>query len=423
VSFDSAPSPSRWTKRDIPRHVQLLAFGVPLYFLFIHLWTWHLTIPFIVSGRSDFRQFYAAGAMVRNGESHRLYEYQVQKSFQDALVSAQAAALPFISPAYDTVLFVPFSSLPYRGAFILFLVCNLVALAVLYLILRSWMRNLTAVYPLLPIGLFMGFLPVAYALIQGQDSLLLTTLLAGAFVFLTRERNFLSGILMGLGLFKFSLVLPIVLLFVIWRRWKVLAGFAIVAVILSGISIWIAGIAQTRLYLHSLFAIAGLTPPVSDLSRYPITLQQMANLHGFVFGVSGNWFPKTWIHAITIFFAAVVMIWTAWRGGVIDRAAHQLLFAIPCSVLVSHHLYIHDLSVVLLPTIVLLDSFLPCEALGSNKGRVLACAASLMFVSPIIESFSASHFFVVAISVTILLISVAAAFSSSQVFGLAMSQT
>jgi Glycosyltransferase family 87 len=346
--------------------------------------------------------------MLKAGEAHRLYDYETQKQFQDAIVSPQRTALPFVSPAYHALLFALFSVFSYRTAFFLFLAFNIATLATSYSLLRPWLQNLRAVHPWLPSGIFLGFLPVAYALIQGQDSLLLTALLSAAFTFLARGRDFFAGLLVGLGLFKFSIVLPLVLLFLIWQRWNFLRGFVASAIPLSLLSISITGIAQTKLYVSSLFAIAGLHHSISNLSRYPLTLGQMANVHGFVFGLADRVAPIPWLELLTIVFSFAVLAWTALKGRSVNPSSKQLLLAIPCSVLVSHHTYIHDLSVLLVPMIVLLGLFVSSEGNTHTQRKLINRAAFLMFVAPITESFSADHFFVLALVVGFLLVSIAA---------------
>ncbi len=402
-----------WAPSDVPHRVRLFALGMPLYLVVIHLWTWGLTLPLAIAGRADFRQFYAAGAMVRSGYSRNLYEYATQKQFQDALVSPKPTALPFVSPAYHALIFAPLSALSYPAAYLVFLACNIAALAICFILLRPWMQNLRVIYPWLPFVLFLGFLPVAYALIQGQDSILLTTLLAGAFVLLDRQHNFSAGILVGLALFKFSIVLPIALLFLIWRCWSFLYGFAATAITLAALSVGLTGFGQTKLYIASLVSISGLRPPVSDLARYPIVLEQMANVHGFAFGMGNGWMPKPWLQAMTLLLSLVILAWTARKGWNVTESSLLLLLAIPCSVLVAHHTYIHDLSVLLLPTIVLLNLFLPCEGRDGKTARFINRAAALMFAIPLVESFSPNHFFFVALAVLLLLAAAARASKSA----------
>src|SRR5205085_178956 len=121
------------------------------------------------------------------------------------------------------------------------------------------------------------------------------TLLVCAFVALTRGLDFAAGLLVGLGLFKFQIVLPTALLFLFWRRWRFLTAFSICAAVLGGISVWLAGIVQTKLYIGSLISIAGLTPTTNGMARHPVLWQMMANVTGFLFGFGGNWIPKFWI--------------------------------------------------------------------------------------------------------------------------------
>ena len=398
-----------WSAADVPSRVKTIVFCVSVYLLFIHAWTWVLTTPLALNGRADFRQFYAAGAMVRAGEASRLYDYVTQKEFEDRLVSPEPTALPFVSPAYHALFFVPLSLLPYREAYFGFLAVNIVALGVIFALLQSWMQNLRVIYPWLPPVMFLSFMPTIMTLVQGQDSILLTALLAGSFLLLSREQDFLGGVLAGLALFKFQITLPIALLFLIWRRWRFLLGFTASAITLATFSVLVAGVAQTKLYITSLASIAGLTRPPSDLARYPITLEQMANLHGLLFGICSGWMPRTWLHVATIFLSAVVLAWTALRGFTVKPSSTLLLLAIPCSVLIGHHTYVHDLSVLLLPIIVLLNTFVPSEAVGDPRGQLINRTAAVMFVVPIAESFSANHFFLVSLVVMGLLLSVTAA--------------
>src|SRR5215471_8618436 len=62
-----------------PYYVRALALGLPAYLIGVHLWTWVFTVPIFLGGRSDFRQLYAAGYMVRSGHAHELYDYEAQR--------------------------------------------------------------------------------------------------------------------------------------------------------------------------------------------------------------------------------------------------------------------------------------------------------------------------------------------------------
>src|SRR5262249_43503793 len=67
-----------------------------------------LLYPSGLTERMDFRQLYAGGYLIRTDPAN-LYDYQRQKEVQDEKVSKAEGLLPFIRPAYEGLLFVPFS--------------------------------------------------------------------------------------------------------------------------------------------------------------------------------------------------------------------------------------------------------------------------------------------------------------------------
>jgi len=375
------------------------------------MWTWILSVPIVLpKGAYDFRQIYAATYMVRSGHAKQLYDYYAQKDAQDRTVSPMPVPLPYVSPAYEALGLAPLAYLPFRAAYFAFLAVNLATLGLCFVLLQPWMQYLQNIYWWLPAALFLGFLPAAAALIEGQDSILLTTSVVGAWVLLTREHHFYGGMILGLALFKFSIVLPIAVLFLFWRQWRFLLGFVIAGVTFAGISVWLTGIGQARLYVETLFSIAGLRPPTGGLAVYPVIWRTMANIHGLVFTLGYNRISRPVIETITIVLSASVMGWTIIRGWRTKRVSELLLFAIPCAVLVSHHTYVYDLTILLLPLIVLLDTLLPSEEAGTRE-RWNARAAALMFVAPVMESHSRDHFYLVAVPVFLLLLAAGAAIS------------
>src|SRR5882724_12805260 len=218
-------------------YVQDILLGIlPIIFCMQFL-AWLTFLPKALRGHADFRQLYVAGYMVRTGHRTQLYDYAAQTYFQNTLVSNGELALPFIRPAYQALLFVPFSLFSYRTAYLGFLLLNVLLLALAFLLLQPRMRGLSRVWPGLPPALFLGFYPVALALMQGQDSILLLALLAAAVVSLERNRDLAAGTLVGLGLFKFQIVIPIALLFLVWRRWRFSAGFVLAAILVGLLSL------------------------------------------------------------------------------------------------------------------------------------------------------------------------------------------
>lgn len=379
----------------IPYYVRALALGLPAILLGLQLSGWLFFMPVIRDGHFDFRHLYTAGYMVRTGHAHELYDYQTEKQFEDALISPEHIALPFNHLAYEALLFVPLSLLTYKQAYFAFLALNFALLAAAYQILLPYIGNLRFAWRWLGAAMFVTFLPNAAALMQGQDSLLLMGLFAGAFVTLLKKREFLGGLLLGLALFKFQVVLPVAVLFAMWRCWQFIAGFALSGAAVAALSVALVGISQISTYTHSLLAMGIGLSSKADQLRYGINPSAMPNLRGLVFGLLHDRVPGVWIQSAIVAVSGIVLLLAA-RGGVNKSNPDRLLLAIVTSVLVSYHLLIHDMSVLLVPVCVVISGHLFSES-GGGPGSDQLRAAALLFVAPIWMSFAPNYFFVVCV--------------------------
>jgi hypothetical protein len=377
-----------------------LFWGIAPLLIGVQLLAWIFFLPQSLQGHTSFRQLYTAGYMVRTGHAHELYDYNTQKFFQDQLVSREAVLMPFIRPPFDALVFVPFSFLSYPSAYIAFLILSLGLLAVSARLLRPWTENLRANRKLLPLAIFISFVPVASALMLGQDSILLLALLAASVFALERERDFTAGALAGLGLFKFHLVIPLALLLLFWKRFRYFGGFSSVAAVLALISIWVASPAQIRFYAGSLFNIGlGGNGGEHELLRYPLPITMMASVHGLVYGVFAA--PPILRTIITILVVVGVVLWVAIAVPKACPTQWMIPIALTTAVLVSYYLFIYDLTILLLPlTFALNRSTAPVRGKSS---RLLSTACILVFLAPACLILWTYYFYLVSLPVFFLL--------------------
>jgi hypothetical protein len=379
------------------RYLPDLLLGLLPILVGIQFLGWITFFPGALShGHADFRQLYAAGYMVRTGHAGQLYDLQAQQHFQDTLVGNDERALPFIRPAYQALLFVPFSCLPYRNAYLAFLAVNLVLLAAVFWILRPRMGNLSRVWRFLPAFVILVFYPIELALMQGQDSIILLALLAAALVALEKDEAVKAGILVGLGLFKMQIVIPIALLFLLWRRWRFFTGFVLAAGLVSLISLGVVGFAQSAAYAHSLFSV-GTNMAAAD--QFPLRVSIMANLRGLFFGLLGGRLPAFDIQLLTIIVSMVVLICVAFAvKDDEEKKVDGFVIAITASLVVSYYLFIHDLSVLLIPIVVTLDRFILNNATPVTPiNRVAAWMSAALLVAPMCIFLMPEQFYLVSL--------------------------
>jgi hypothetical protein len=333
-SLDMEPPIALASGVDSPLHklrttllLGLIPFAVLTIVLLIR------ALPGDETGR-DFRQLYAAGCMVRTGQASRLYNMEVQRSVQQKVASAGSGGyIPFIRPAYETILLVPFSLLPYRTAYFCFLGLNVLLLGVTITMLSSG-----SVWSLVQVSsIVFCFMPVSITLFAGQDSVLLAVILAASCKALDRRRPLLAGVTAGLALFKFQLMIPIFLLFLVWKRWKFCYGFALSALGLGLVSISVIGVHQVGSYIRLLHEVD---------RTMTLGVPLMANLRGLLAGSMGGISEKTVIAADV----GLGLLLAIFLFRLQDRR-NALLLAIPAAVLCCYYLFSHDLTLLLLPIV------------------------------------------------------------------------
>jgi hypothetical protein len=287
----------------------------------------------------DFRTQYAAGYMVRTGHARQLYDYDETRQIQNEVVSQSDKALPFIHLAYEALLYVPFSLFTYETAYFLFFGINVFFLVWAFFLLRPYLSGFAEIWRLLPAAIFLCFLPVTMTLLEGQNSILLLVLMIAVMARLDRGEDQWAGLLLGLASVKFQYVIPIALLFLIWRRWRFLAGFAVSSALVVMISVWLTGIGGFLAYLRLLGSMSARFSSQNGM-HLGIRPELMPNLRGLMYAMSGS--SSRTIFLLTLSLSAAVLLWTATR-----RFSFPL--ALMASLLVSYHETFTDASLLIVP--------------------------------------------------------------------------
>jgi hypothetical protein len=321
------------------------------------------------NGRAVFRRLYTAGYLVRTGQAHSLYDYETNRHFQNEQVSRDDVENRFYSPAYEALLFVPFSFLRYRLAYIAFLATNLALLGLSIRTLRPFLENLETVWWWLPAAVFLCFFPVALGLIQGQDSIVLLTLMLASAVSFYRGQEISAGFFLGLTLFNLQFALPIALLFLFWRKWRIVAGFSVTGAAVTLISLSLAGVGGLRASTH----VALSWTPKSFAGAAPNSA--MPNLRCLFHVLTGSNISPGKVEAVAAGCSILLFAWAATRTA-------NFALAILVALLISIHESICDAVLLVVPIAMVLDARITVTC-GTSRlwSRNIA---SLLFVVPAI---------------------------------------
>jgi Glycosyltransferase family 87 len=338
-------------------------------------------IPKLRNGYQDFTIFYTGARLLRDGQASTLYDlatqYRTQQTFTD--VPIRLGPLPFNHPPFEALLFIPFTLLPYWPAYLLWTALNFIMLAATLILLRRHFPRLAAVSKLELTLAATAFFPLAIGLIQGQDIILLLLFFVLAIIFLDQGKDVLAGVLLGAALFRPQTAVPLVVLLAA-RRWKVLAGFAPVALVLFGVSVVLMGWHGPFDYVHFVIHLDGTKASAFGPEAVP-------NLRGLVTQLPGVSASRPLTTCIIFASSTVVFLLTLRR---IRTRQDSVIFssslAAITTILVSFHALVYDLSMLfpmllfLLARVVGIDR----EQIDGMKPDTLTCLLFiLLFLTPL----------------------------------------
>jgi hypothetical protein len=196
------------------------------------------------------------------------------------------------------------------------------------------------------------------ALRLGQDSILSAALLLAVFFCLKKKQDGWAGVLLALGLYKPQLVLPLAGALLVARRWRAAVVFGAVGAVLAVVSIAMVG-------LQGVWDFLSLLKSMEEYS-FVIYPPNMPNVRGLLYSLLNGSDGKSIVAILTAgislaLYALCLYAWRReWRP---ENAEFDLQFAlvVVTTVLISYHLYAHDLfpisiSLILLYRYVSIDS-------------------------------------------------------------------
>jgi len=313
----------------------------------------------------DFVLFYAAGRIVAAHQADHLYDPDLEERIEYGLTGEWSGRHGLINPPFFALLFVPLAALPYLPAFALWS-----ALGILMLMGTLWLVDRVRAAPWV-----LAFVPVWAAISYGQNSLLSLFILASVYVLMRRGRDGVAGGVLGCLLYKPQLVVLLATLLLLDRRWRALAGLGAAAVLLAAITLALS---------------------------VPATLAYLALGHSFATMLGERGFPTAKMHSLYSFFvlllpghltaaaaltllsslAALAVVRLRQPPYAVDTLDRWYATAIWGTVLVSPHVPLYDLSLLVLPAL-LVRSGAQDEAVW--RGGIAAVWAATILSQPLAE--------------------------------------
>jgi hypothetical protein len=328
----------------------------------------------------DLMAFYTAGTQLKNGLRSEVYNESAHMEFQKILFGRSVATDVYDHPPFETVVYWALAYLPFPVAYLLWDFLNLILLGWSLYLLRPHATHFDTGSRLALTAA--GLCPLISTLREGQDQILLLFACVAAFVCLKKQREFAAGAWLGAGLFRFQFVLPLLLVFVGLKKWRIILGSALIGAAFGLLSVGVMGLDGIHDYISLVLRLA-------KTQAFPTLVPAMPNVRGFVYLLLGRKVNPAYIAVIVAVSSLALLAWPImkwqrrrWDPG---NRAFDLFFslAVVVSVMISYHSLINGLLVLVLPALLLLD-YAGATYAHTRRRWLMMLPLILMFVATIL---------------------------------------
>jgi hypothetical protein len=300
-----------------------------------------------VSGRlgGDYPAFYGAGRIVAAGDWAHLYDPNRQSEAQRDLYPGEQEGeyLYFSYPPYVAGAYAPLALLPYRISFLLHALLMAGAVAA-----TIWIAGgripLVGRHRMIALALALLFYPLLRAIVGGQNSALTLLLVVASWRLATDRRDVSAGLVLSLLLFKPQYAVPLILLYALAGRWRVLLGSALGAGGLYLIGASVMGIDWLSSWWGQVQEFVGLDIPVNGMNNI--------SLIGFVANLANSTQAVVLLGFVPA-LVTVVLLALGWWKGHPDALTEKVAVAAIGVILISPHTLYYDGALMLITLVVI----------------------------------------------------------------------
>jgi hypothetical protein len=324
--------------------------------------------------REDFVAFYAASMQVKRGFASTIYDPQIIGGVEETVLGRTAGrvdGLAFMNPPFVAGAMQPLALVSFGVAQAIWFAVSAVMVAACIALLWPDLRRLRGRSAVMFAIAAVASYPVYMSMLYRQLSPLILLAWVLAYRLGVRGHAMLAGAALSLALIKPQFAVVPVLYLLVTSRWRMLAGFAIGALVLAASSAALAGP-----YVSFIGYPAYLLETLRWREEFGVNRLDMFGWHAFIIRSLPGFDPT-----IGLLLTAVLCALTLIAAIVIWRQPHRCdemwapaLAIAAATILISPHSHTHDLLVLMLPA----------ALLAGRRGDAvsMAGAALLLFAVP-----------------------------------------
>jgi hypothetical protein len=327
----------QWPSRFLGPRPGLLEINLACWGLFIGFVLVPFLIPFWLQFKAggelihllpcDFVYFYGIGHIANQYPLARLYDYALVLKVTDGIFPLHGLVWgPNPYPPYVALFFSLFAKFSFLPAYLLWMATSLG----FYLVgIAATVKGVFPREPLKTSLVFcfaLSFYPFFICALKNGQFSTLAVLAVGLAI--SRERNarpFVGGLALSMLAYKPTLLLLVVPMLLLTRRWKMLAGFSTGFAVLVLVTTWFGGLGIWSTYLHSLSFFRRF---IESQGQSVLQLWEYVDFNSFSYAIpGGRSAPALAILTCLSIAAAVALAALLWRSAKDSRSAQDLAWA------------------------------------------------------------------------------------------------
>jgi alpha-1,2-mannosyltransferase len=328
----------------------------------------------------DYSCFYIAGKILNEHPPSKLYDFGLQSKLLHSLLPkiSLTEALPYINPPFFALIFKPLSRFPYMVSYSMWMLVSVIMYIFGFKLFWKTLDSMPQKTSNVALLLALSFEPFLYeTMFGGNSSAVGFFAIALSFYFGQLKKDLISGLLLGICLYKPTFLIVILPMIVISRSLKILLGFSISSVILLLLSALTVGFETCIKYMQFLLGLS------TTILRGEVIFRTWKYVDIFSFGqlLLGTASPIVLILIVTaslIPFIFLIKLW--WKLNSLNKSSQELLkaSAITLTIIINLHFAIYD-SVILVLSILLTVNVLYRTSTGQNSAELTPGFKALLF--------------------------------------------
>ena len=307
----------------------------------------------------EFMAFYTVGRML-NESSYRLYDSSEFLKQYDRLFPREAGGAPLYAHApFEALMFRPFAYFPFKAALVAWQITSIVLVGVGFALV--WRSGAALPRSSLPVALILAlsFQPISVALIfNGQVSALVFFWLAMALWLDRRGREYGAGAMLSLCLAKPTLLILLLPMLAIGRRWRAMAGFLAGAGVLAAVSWWLIGWQGNVEYVMTLLRFGRVTTASDEVFSPPSLYVDLNSFTRMLTGWPGTVSLMVVVATGVLLAPVLIGVWRRAPRGWTTGWALTWASTITWTTLLNIYVPRYDTAIIVLGALLMVDALL-----------------------------------------------------------------